>query len=303
MHYVFSERMASRLPIDDLIDALSPTQSSSSSVHINSPTSRNENCRETSMINNQHAFPAPPVTCVQNNITNTTNRIIREDSMMNVVCLSSQLDNQSMQNVDRETMPQENSLILFPNEENNERPTQFIPANHNLTPRSYLSRLRFITKNLSSSSLRKHQHKPLHCYFCPRFKFNASQLENHLEQSPVCLNLYLRRLHVNELLAVLVKVYRCMSCSSQGSYQLKRHLESNENCFQHYKNKLNVLDWNQIKIKIINLTRPSNESRSSARRRLSYVEAQNRRNNLKTVTEGLNAFKRETCLGTRCTTK
>ena len=48
------------------------------------------------------------------------------------------------------------------------------------------------SKFLSSSSLRKKRFKPSHCKYCPRFRNNRQQLEEHLIQSDICLSLYLR---------------------------------------------------------------------------------------------------------------
>ena len=81
-----------------------------------------------------------------------------------------------------------------------------------------------LARILSSSSLKKRFKKTSHCRFCPRFRFSRLQMESHLIDSKLCLSLYLRHFKVQELDAVLLKIFRCFACSSTGTFQLKRHL-------------------------------------------------------------------------------
>ena len=53
----------------------------------------------------------------------------------------------------------------------------------------------------------------------------------------MCQALYFRQFHVRNLEAVLIKIFRCLKCSSKGNFQLKRHLESNQSCFKFYKER------------------------------------------------------------------
>ena len=89
-----------------------------------------------------------------------------------------------------------------------------VPASPVLLPRH--------VKFLSSSSLKKRLKKTTNCRFCVRFQFNRDQVETHLKQSELCFNLYARQFRVHSLDSVLVKLYKCMGCSSTGNFQLKR---------------------------------------------------------------------------------
>lgn len=108
--------------------------------------------------------------------------------------------------------------------------------------------------------------------------------------------MYLREWKVNELDAVLIKIYRCLKCSRTGNFQLKRHLESQRSCFAFYLQRFDVLDWNQLNKKLSNLVKPSQASRSQFRRRLENAEMLRKKRNAKTITDSLNSFNMETSL-------
>ena len=91
------------------------------------------------------------------------------------------------------------------------------------SPASYSTRCR-IARILRTSSLKKRIMKAAHCQFCVRFRFSRLQMETHLNESKLCLSLYLRYMKVNEMDAVLLKIFRCIACSTKGTFQLKRHL-------------------------------------------------------------------------------
>ena len=97
-----------------------------------------------------------------------------------------------------------------------------ICANRPSTPPSLQSPR--LAKFLTSSSLKRRQFKPSHCKYCSRFRNNRQQVEEHLRDSELCLSLYLREFKVNKLEAILMKLYRCISCGAGGTFQLKRHL-------------------------------------------------------------------------------
>ena len=105
-----------------------------------------------------------------------------------------------------------------------------------------------------------------------------------------------RQFKVNELDAILVKLYRCMACGKLGNFQLKRHLDSHPNCFQYFKTKFKVNDWMEIKSKLFNLISPAYASRSASRRKVVNAAYSNKKREAKTVTEGLNEFLMTTSL-------
>lgn len=92
------------------------------------------------------------------------------------------------------------------------------------TPPASIRRQIQSAKFLSSSSLKRKITKPTHCKFCNRYLDTRQEVETHLENSEVCLALYQRFQKVNNLDAVMVRIYRCLSCGIPGNFQLKRHL-------------------------------------------------------------------------------
>ena len=108
-----------------------------------------------------------------------------------VDCLVDELDNIPSTSGTQQTQPN-----IRNNASNNSQQVQVMPD----SPRTVSRRLRQTTRNLSSSSLRRRLHKPTHCHYCQRYRFNRQQLESHLEESELCLNLYMREHKVNELL-------------------------------------------------------------------------------------------------------
>ena len=122
-------------------------------------------------------------------------------------------------------------------------------------------------------------------------------MEQHLSTSEECFSLYIRQLHVTEMDAVLVKLYRCIACSSTGNFQLTRHFNTNPACFRYYKRKFDVLDINQLKKKLTNLTRTAHRSRTQVRRRIEMQQVGQRSREAKTVVDSLNDFHKQTSLG------
>ena len=153
-----------------------------------------------------------------------------------------------------------------------------------------------IIKNLSSSSLRKRKVKPVNCKFCFRYTHNREQLERHLNENEVCCLLYQRENRVSSLDAVLVKTFKCISCTSIGNYQLKKHLESNPNCMHYYQQRFNVQSWMEIKVKMYNLIRSSFPCNSKAKRKLVNESWRAKKKDAITITQGLNDFKKEVSL-------
>ena len=167
--------------------------------------------------------------------------------------------------------------------------------NHRTLPNSPTLDPKYV-KFLSSSSLKKKRKKTAHCKYCHKFTFNREQIENHFKDSELCYNLYLRELRVSCLNGTLVKIFRCVSCSTTGKFQVKRHLECNPICFEFYKRRFNVDSWDSLKNKLINLSRQSFASRSSLRRKLENIQSTNKKKDAKTITQSLNEFRRLTAL-------
>lgn len=92
-----------------------------------------------------------------------------------------------------------------------------------MSPSTKQRRVRMV-RILSSSSLKKQTIKTSPCKYCHRFRFGRAQLEAHLKENEICASLYMRAEKVRNLDAVLVKQFKCISCSSNGTFQLKRHL-------------------------------------------------------------------------------
>ena len=78
--------------------------------------------------------------------------------------------------------------------------------------------------SLPESDLEPSLLKTSPCKYCHRFRFGRAQLEAHLKENEICASLYKRAEKVRNLDAVLVKQFKCISCSSNGTFQLKRHL-------------------------------------------------------------------------------
>lgn len=106
---------------------------------------------------------------------------------------------------------------------NNETPDIMSPPSSTVSPASFRRKIR-IAKTLSSSDLKKKIIKRVNCKFCSRFQYTRAQVEKHLNESPLCQALYYRHLKVNTMEGILIKLFRCIACSSVGTFQLKRHL-------------------------------------------------------------------------------
>ena len=64
----------------------------------------------------------------------------------------------------------------------------------------------------------------MHITYSTRYKYTRSELETHFEESELCLHLYMRQYYVSKLESVLLKIFKCLACETNGNYQLKRHL-------------------------------------------------------------------------------
>ena len=150
-----------------------------------------------------------------------------------------------------------------------------------------------LAKFLSSSSLKRKQKKNRHCKYCVKFCFNRRQIEEHLLNTESCSALYQRELKVSSVNGVLIKIYKCISCSSTENLQLKRHLETYSLCFKFYLQKFQVTNWDELKTKLFNLTRSSYKSRTSLKRRLENAASAARKKDSVTVTQALNSFRQD----------
>ena len=74
-----------------------------------------------------------------------------------------------------------------------------VPSQTTSSPISMHRHIR-LTKLLSTSSVKRKQHKHTNCLFCPRFCFCRKQIEAHLKESELCQALYMRKgmIHTKE---------------------------------------------------------------------------------------------------------
>ena len=70
----------------------------------------------------------------------------------------------------------------------------------------------------------------------------------------------------------------------------------NNNCFNFFKERFQINNWSQLKNKLINLSRPSNSSRTSLKRRMQNEAYRSKKKDMKTITQYLNDFKKSTAL-------
>ena len=92
----------------------------------------------------------------------------------------------------------------------------------------------------SSSSVRRKKIKSQPCSFCNRYK-DFSTLEDHLQDSEYCRNLYMRYLKVSTLDGVLLKTFDCLFCPTKFS-RLSDHLRTHPDCKERYTRKYNIKD-------------------------------------------------------------
>ena len=95
---------------------------------------------------------------------------------------------------------------------------------------------------------------------------------------------------------LLIRIFKCISCSTRGNFQLKRHLENITDCLNFYKQRFNVNRWEEIRQKIQTLTKMSIPSRNAYRRRIANAEYEERRRQAKTVLDSINQFRKDTAL-------
>ena len=67
-----------------------------------------------------------------------------------------------------------------------------VPPENTSSPTNTPRRIQLV-KLLSSSSLKRKQHKYTNCLYCSRFCFSRKQTETHLRQSELCQALYMRK--------------------------------------------------------------------------------------------------------------
>ena len=156
-------------------------------------------------------------------------------------------------------------------------------------------RARVIVSHLSSSSLKKRKFKLSHCRYCCRVR-GRTDLEKHLKESDVCLNLYLRELRVRSLDAVLMKLFPCLGCDKTGKFYITQHLRQSQQCLQVYQERFHVQDIGSLTKKLRNLSRQSQSSRQNLSRKLENQKAQSKVSSTKTISEAINDYKRNTAL-------
>ena len=146
-------------------------------------------------------------------------------------------------------------------------------VNNNATrsPRRNLA----VLKHLSSSSAKRRAMKQTHCHFC-NFEGARLDLEQHLLEKESCFILYQRKLHVKNLEAILVILYKCLYCPYDKS-SLVRHLESHEDCKQNYFHRFHVDTVKEVADIIGNLKRPSFNSRRPLKRKLENAKSKSKK--------------------------
>ena len=135
-----------------------------------------------------------------------------------------------------------------------------------------------VSRHLSSSSAKRRILKQSHCNFC-REDCNKQTLENHLRTNENCLTLYLRKLHLKTLDAVLLKIYPCLYCD-QPFRQLSHHLQTQPECFQQFKARFNVSTLGAVVKKVKSFKREEYKSRRSLERQFENDKAKNLRKSL-----------------------
>ena len=156
------------------------------------------------------------------------------------------------------------------NRENQDGDPPDIRAVMSPIPRSPL-----LAKYISSSSARRRVEKMTHCNYC-NSEHDRASLGPHLHQSNRCLTLYMRRLHVKSVDAVLCLLFECLNCSDR-SPKLYYHLESKEECRDWYLNKFGVQCSRQAVEKVRQLKRTGYKSRRSLSRALENENAKRRK--------------------------
>ena len=131
----------------------------------------------------------------------------------------------------RDRQPQSN-LTVSNNQHNDDAGSSTqMSSQRTLSPSTIRRNLRMV-KFLSSSSLKKRQIKTSNCKYCVRFCHSRRQVQSHLEESEMCQALSFRLYHVTQIDAVLIKIFRCIACGEQGTFQLKGSPIKDKSYFQ-----------------------------------------------------------------------
>ena len=156
------------------------------------------------------------------------------------------------------------------------------------SPRNRLNNT--VSKYISSSSARRRIIKQNHCKFCQE-DLNRETFEAHLRARQNCLTLYLRKLHLTTLEAVILKIFPCFFCDMKFQ-QLRHHLQTQPECLQQFQERFNVTSLSAVMKKVMNLKRQEYKSRRSLERHFqtSSKAAENKKARLQkeTVDDYLN---------------
>ena len=130
-------------------------------------------------------------------------------------------------------------------------------------------------KYLSSSSAKRRMIKQTDCHFCPA-ELSRDTIEEHLKTSQDCLTLYLRKLHLKTLDAVILKIYPCLYCQIPF-HKLSIHLQTQPECLRQFKEKFNVTSLSAVIKKISNLKKQEYKSRRSLERQFENAKAKSKK--------------------------
>ena len=142
-------------------------------------------------------------------------------------------------------------------------------------PRSPVHRSPIIGKYISSSSARRRVLKSTNCNFCNQ-DHDRGSLSVHLEQSERCRILYLRKLHLKSIDAVLCQLFECLFCEDKAP-KLYLHLESKEFCRLQYLTKFDVTSSREAVEKVTKLKRTGYKSRRSLSRAIENENSKKKR--------------------------
>ena len=132
-----------------------------------------------------------------------------------------------------------------------------------------------IGKYITSSSARRKILKLSHCNFCQQ-DHNRESLGLHLQQSDRCKTLYMRKLHVKTIDAVLCLIFECLYCQDRAP-KLFNHLEANDQCKMQYLIKFNVNSSREAVNRVLQLKRTGYKSRRSLSRSIENAKAKKSR--------------------------
>ena len=133
-----------------------------------------------------------------------------------------------------------------------------------------------ILKTLSPSSAKKRMIKDSHCYFCEA-ECDRETLHDHLSESERCRTLYLRKLHVNSIDAVMVVSFQCLFCDETNFTRLYHHIETFPACQAKYYAKFGASSSLEVSEAIKKLKRSAYPSRRSLYRNEKFLENKRRK--------------------------